>query len=236
MDAAVAPLLRRKRRPPSAPCFRLQPWQLHANLGDAQEGRAVVADRSAREIDQDRRPGVRTAARSRSRWPRSRYRGRCSRNSDPHRPVAGTARTSVRGAEVRSDRQRRQRCALTKVTQQVLAPRGAQTRRLGCRRHPPRANVVSLDAQKSDYGARRHWNPGNVDFRRQEDPCRTVRRAQPIGNQSFHAGARVEGGLRRLFLWRRPHGLPCASGTRLPRLVRPRVIGEGRGLLQLSND
>src|SRR5258708_5448553 len=60
---------------------------------------------------------------------------------------------------------------------------------------PPRANVVAFDAQKSDYGGSPALESWECRLRRQEDPCRTVRRAQPIGNQSFHAGARVEGGV-----------------------------------------
>ena len=47
--------LRRQRRPLSAPCAGLQPWQLHAHAGDAEDGGAVVADQPAREADQDRR-------------------------------------------------------------------------------------------------------------------------------------------------------------------------------------
>ena len=49
--------LRRQRRPSSAPCARLQPWQFHADARDAQGGGAVVADKPAREADQDRRQG-----------------------------------------------------------------------------------------------------------------------------------------------------------------------------------
>jgi len=47
--------LRRQRRPPSAPCAGLQPWQLHAHAGHAKNRGAVVAEQPAREADQDRR-------------------------------------------------------------------------------------------------------------------------------------------------------------------------------------
>src|SRR5580693_7971249 len=39
----------------SAPRADVQPRQLHADAGDAEDGGAVVADRPAREADQDRR-------------------------------------------------------------------------------------------------------------------------------------------------------------------------------------
>jgi len=47
---------------PPTPCVSssiagLQPRQLHADAGDAQDGGAVVADQPAREVDQDRREG-----------------------------------------------------------------------------------------------------------------------------------------------------------------------------------
>jgi hypothetical protein len=41
---------------------------------------------------------------------------------DAHRPVAGAARTSVRGAGIGCDRRQRQRCALTKAKRRVSAP------------------------------------------------------------------------------------------------------------------
>src|SRR5215204_3456917 len=57
MDATVMPDLRLQRCAPPAPCARLQPGQLHAHAGDAEDGGAVVADQPAREADQDRREG-----------------------------------------------------------------------------------------------------------------------------------------------------------------------------------
>ena len=57
MDPAVMPDLRRQRRASSAPCAGLQSRQLHADAGDAEDGRTVVADQPAREADQDRREG-----------------------------------------------------------------------------------------------------------------------------------------------------------------------------------
>ena len=57
VDPAVMPHLRRQRRPPPAPRSCLQPWQFHADAGDAEDGGAVVADQPAREADQDRREG-----------------------------------------------------------------------------------------------------------------------------------------------------------------------------------
>jgi hypothetical protein len=58
---------------------RLQPRQFHANAGDAQDRRAVVADQLAREADQDRRQGGQSRPLRPSSWPRSRCRGRCLR-------------------------------------------------------------------------------------------------------------------------------------------------------------
>jgi hypothetical protein len=37
VDKAVMPFLRRQRRPPSAPCARLQSRQLHPHAGNAQD-------------------------------------------------------------------------------------------------------------------------------------------------------------------------------------------------------
>jgi hypothetical protein len=45
---------------------------------------------------------------------------------DAHRPVAGAARTSVRGAGIEMRQIERQRCALKKTKQRVPAPRGRQ--------------------------------------------------------------------------------------------------------------
>jgi hypothetical protein len=58
MDQAVVPFLCR-RRPPSAPCPRLKLRQFYADIGNAQDGGAVVADQPAREAHQDRREGRR---------------------------------------------------------------------------------------------------------------------------------------------------------------------------------
>jgi Transposase DDE domain group 1 len=49
------PDLRRQYRAPSAPRGCIQPRQLHAHAGDAEDGAAVVADQPARKADQDRR-------------------------------------------------------------------------------------------------------------------------------------------------------------------------------------
>jgi hypothetical protein len=48
VDKAVVPLLCRQRGSPSAPRPGVQPWQFHADAGDAQGGGAVVADQLAR--------------------------------------------------------------------------------------------------------------------------------------------------------------------------------------------
>jgi len=65
-----------------APRAGLQPRQFHADAGDAEDRGAVVADQPAREADQDRRQGSSaTVATSRSKWPRSQCRDRCSRKS-----------------------------------------------------------------------------------------------------------------------------------------------------------
>jgi hypothetical protein len=46
----VLPDLLRQRRAPSAPRPRVQPRQLHADAGDAQDGATVVADQPARNL------------------------------------------------------------------------------------------------------------------------------------------------------------------------------------------
>jgi hypothetical protein len=81
VDPAVVPFLRRQCGSPAASCPGVQPWQFHADAGDAQDGGAVVADQSARKADPDRRKG-------RQPWPvcdfpdgRGRCCGRCSRTS-----------------------------------------------------------------------------------------------------------------------------------------------------------
>ena len=93
VDPPVVPLLRGQCRPPPASCPCLQPWQLHADAGDAEDGGAVVGDQPARVADQDRREG---------RQPRSLRdipdgRGRSAATNVPRNPVAdcaaaGTAR------------------------------------------------------------------------------------------------------------------------------------------------
>jgi hypothetical protein len=98
MDPAIMPQLCRQCCAPPAPCVGLQPRQLHADAGDAQGGRAVVADQSAREADQDRRKG-------RQPWPLRDVpdgRGRgigadVRRHPIADRPAAGTAYARMRG-------------------------------------------------------------------------------------------------------------------------------------------
>src|ERR1700716_4164305 len=98
MDAPVVPLLPRQRGAPSAPRSCLQPWQFHADAGDAADRGAVVADQPARQADQDRREG---------RQPRAlcyvpNGRGRGAETDVPgnplaHRAAAVTASTSMTG-------------------------------------------------------------------------------------------------------------------------------------------
>src|SRR5262249_55441391 len=80
----------------------LQFGQLHAHPGDAEDGRAVVADQPAREADQDR-------CESGQPWPLcdlpdGRSRGAAAdvrRHSVADRPAAGTARAGMTSAEDR---------------------------------------------------------------------------------------------------------------------------------------
>jgi hypothetical protein len=97
VDPAIVPLLRRQRGSPSAPRPGVQPWQLHADAGDAEDGGAVVADQPAREADQDRRKGrqpwaLRYVSDGRGRDLRADVQG----NPVAHRAAAGTARASMR--------------------------------------------------------------------------------------------------------------------------------------------
>jgi hypothetical protein len=82
IDPAVMPLFCGQRRPLSPPRPSLQPWQLHADAGDAKSRGAGVADQPAREADQDLHQGrqprpLRYLAVGRN----SSYRDRCSRRS-----------------------------------------------------------------------------------------------------------------------------------------------------------
>jgi hypothetical protein len=81
---------------------------------------------------------------------------------DAHRPVAGAARASVRGAGIEMRQIARERCALKKRKQRVSAPRGREpSLRLpaapiaggACRHRRP---------DKPDSGARRRGDLGNV--------------------------------------------------------------------------
>ena len=92
----VMPHLRRQRRPPAAPCARLQPRQLHADTGDAEDRAAVVADQPARETDQDRREG--RQPRALRDLPNGRGRGVAAdarRHPVADRAAAGTTRARV---------------------------------------------------------------------------------------------------------------------------------------------
>src|SRR5271168_1491951 len=98
MDSAVMPFFCRQRRPPSAPRACVQPWQLHADAGDAKDRGAVVADQPAREADQDRRQGrqpraLRYVSDGRSRGAAADVPG----NPVADRPTADTARPSMMG-------------------------------------------------------------------------------------------------------------------------------------------
>ena len=94
--------------------------------------------------------------------------------------IRATARATLSGGRARGAPGGRPGLQTNEARPGVIRRRG---------QHPPRANVVALDAQKSDYGGSPALESWECRLRRQEDPCRTVRRAQPIGNQSFHAGA-----------------------------------------------
>jgi hypothetical protein len=105
MDPAVLPDLLRQRRAPSAPRPRVQPRQLHADAGDAQDGAAVVTDQPAREADQDRREGgelrpLRDLSDGRGRGVAADVR----RYPVPDRPAASTSRVGMRGGEVKVQR------------------------------------------------------------------------------------------------------------------------------------
>ncbi len=54
MDAAVMPQVLRQRRPAAASRLGLQSRQLHADVGLAEGGGALVADHATREAGQDR--------------------------------------------------------------------------------------------------------------------------------------------------------------------------------------
>ena len=93
------PDLRRQCRSPSAPRACVQPRQLHAHAGDAEDGAAVVADQPARKAEQDRREG--REPRSLRDLPDGRGRGvgaNVRRHPVADRPAAGTTHASMRGA------------------------------------------------------------------------------------------------------------------------------------------
>ena len=97
-DAAVVPFLRCQCRPPSAPCTRLQPRQLHADAGDAKDRGAVIANEPAGEADQHRREGHKP--RPLRHLPNGRGRGAAADvpgNPVAGRPTSGTARAGMTG-------------------------------------------------------------------------------------------------------------------------------------------
>jgi hypothetical protein len=63
---------------------------------------------------------------------------------DAHRPVAGAALTSLRGAGIKMRQIARQRCALRRQSSEFQR-RGTGNRRFGCRRHPSRVELVAID-------------------------------------------------------------------------------------------
>jgi hypothetical protein len=91
VDPPVVPLLRRQRGSPSVARARLQPRQLHADAGDAEDGGAVVADQPAGEADQDRRQGG--LPRPVRHFPDGRGRGAAA--DVPGNPVAHRAPSST---------------------------------------------------------------------------------------------------------------------------------------------
>src|SRR6266702_2566083 len=100
MDAAVMPHVRCQRRASPAPRPRLQPGEFHADAGDAEDGRAVVADQPAREADQDRREGrqprpLRYVSDGRGGGAAADVR----RNPVADRATAGTTRAGMRATE-----------------------------------------------------------------------------------------------------------------------------------------
>lgn len=56
-DAALVPVVRRKRSPTPASRAGVQSWQLPSDVGDSRGDCRVVVDNAAREADQDRREG-----------------------------------------------------------------------------------------------------------------------------------------------------------------------------------
>jgi hypothetical protein len=116
----------------AANAVRLQLHALAYNLGNfmrtlaiAQGGRAMVTDEPAGEADQDWREGsqpwpLRDVPDGRGRRVAAHVQG----HPDAYCPASGASRTSVRGAGIECDKQRRHRCAMTKAKQQVLCVRG----------------------------------------------------------------------------------------------------------------
>ena len=72
-------------------------------------------------------------------------------------PASGAARTSVRGAGIECDKQRRQGCAMTKSKHQVLCTTRRESmgiHRFRCPRYPSRLGLFAMDPKKPDTGAR----------------------------------------------------------------------------------
>jgi hypothetical protein len=109
LDAAVLSRLPAKRRAAPAARAGLQPGQLHAHIGPARGGRALVADDAAREAGQDRRQD--RAPRPLRRVPAGRGGGAESavrRDPAPDRPAQAEAaphmttwRSTLRSAQER---------------------------------------------------------------------------------------------------------------------------------------
>src|SRR5438105_7290631 len=166
MDAAVVPFLRSQRGSPAAPCSCLQPRQLHANPGDAENRGAVVADQPEGEVDQDRREGheprpLRYVPDGRSRRVAADVRG----YPDADRPAAGIARASMRGGWVRYDKRRRERCVSMQPIQSVSAPRPGQKAGSTSFLQPMRYFLLPKTPRRAEPDSATAVNPGNVGLR-----------------------------------------------------------------------
>jgi hypothetical protein len=78
-------------------------------------------------------------------------------------PASGAARTSLRGARIECDKQRRQGCAMTKAKQQVLCAT-RQEPSIPCRRHPSRLGLFAMDARNQTMALARPAIRGKTFF------------------------------------------------------------------------
>ena len=155
----------------AANAVRLQLHALAYNLGNFMRTLAMPKaaepwspDQPAREADQDRRQGRQPSPLR--HVPDGRGRGAARDvpgNPVADRPVAGTARTSMRSAGIRCDKRRQQRCASKQAKLRVSAPRRGQLICATFAAHAVRDLPLPTTGEGAILGPTTTPNPGMSD-------------------------------------------------------------------------